>query len=279
MNKLVIGRDAYDKIRYYVDRTDFEISGLGVVENIKGVPTVTDVILLKQENSHTETELDPVALNKADYDFMMSGKEGALKFWWHSHNSMDVYWSKTDYEAIDQLTGNGEFFHGVFNHKGEFRIAYTNYKDYNIFIDDMDLEIDENLVSKEKQELLIQLDQLNLNMEAELEADYKKLVTEIAYKYTPSYKGAFPTKQVGVTNMDYIGQAANDYPQDEWFESWKAMGTKELTQLGYSKKQIEHLNEAHDTWDAEDLAWLEKELPYLCQCETIEEYFTYMNIY
>ena len=280
MQKLVIGRDAYNKIRYYVDRTKFEISGLGVIENIKGIPTVTDIILLKQTNEHAETELDAVALNKADYDFMMSGKEGSLNFWWHSHNIMEVYWSQTDEDAIEQLTGTGEFFHGVFNHKGEYRIRYTNKKEFDIDIDDIPMEIDEDLVCERKQELLLELQMVDLEIEEELEAQYKELVTEVTKVYGANYKGnfGFPKKQIGgdvlpMGNKQAVGHNHNTVSGDYW-DDWKTIGKSELQEMGYTPNQILHLQESCDVWDGEDINWFERQ-----NSVTIAEYFQYANIY
>ena len=126
LDKVIIGREAYDKIMYYVHKAKFEISGLGNVQIIDGVPTVTDIILLEQENTSTETEITADAICKAEYEHLESGMKGDLKFWWHSHVNMDVYWSKTDDDTVEQLTKNGWFIHGVFNKKDEFKLRYTN---------------------------------------------------------------------------------------------------------------------------------------------------------
>ncbi len=106
---------------HYVHKAKFEISGFGNVEIIKGVPTVTDIILLKQENHSTETEMDGDAVAKALYDHHVSGMEGELKFWWHSHVDMPTFWSTTDMATINELTENGWWIHGVFNKKNEYR--------------------------------------------------------------------------------------------------------------------------------------------------------------
>ena len=109
---------------HYVHKAKFEISGFGNVEIIKGVPTVTDIILLKQENHSTETEMDGDAVAKALYDHHVSGMEGELKFWWHSHVDMPTFWSTTDMDTINELTENGWWIHGVFNKKNEYRCEH-----------------------------------------------------------------------------------------------------------------------------------------------------------
>lgn len=147
LDKIVIGREAYDKIMYYVHKAKFEISGFGNVEVIDGIPTVTDIYLLKQENDPTETEMCPDAVSKAVYDHHMSNVSGEMKFWWHSHVNMDVFWSGTDTATMNSLTENGWFIHGVFNKKDKFKIAYTTNEPVSAFIDDLNLEIDEDLIT------------------------------------------------------------------------------------------------------------------------------------
>ena len=129
---------------YYVNKTNREISGFGIVDIIEGVPNVIDIILLKQENGYSETELDGDAIADAEYQHYKSGNPGEIKFWWHSHNTMDVFWSVTDHAAMDTLCEHGWFMHGVFNHKAESKIAYTSNAPFSTFIDDIELVIQDD---------------------------------------------------------------------------------------------------------------------------------------
>ena len=209
MEKLVIGREAYDKIMYYVHKAKFEISGLGNVQIINGVPTVTDIILLKQENDPTETEIEADAITKALYDHHVSGMEGELKFWWHSHVDMGVFWSGTDKTTIWDLTKNGWFVHGVFNKKDEYKLAYSNYDEISkqkVFADDLKLEIDEDMIyieeNIEEQVKILEIedtitrlydsigkieDTVNKNIAAECDPKYDELVTDKVYVYKSNY--------------------------------------------------------------------------------------------
>lgn len=183
MKELVIGRKAYDKIMYYVHKAKFEISGLGNVEVINGIPTVTDIILLKQENDPTETDIDSESIARAMYDHEQLGIKGELKFWWHSHVDMDVFWSGTDRDTIDQLTQHGWFVHGVFNKKNEYRLAYSNNEPFTTFIDNLDLEIDEDLVEPEILTIL-------KTRETKLNKQFDELVTDKPL-YTPTFSSNF----------------------------------------------------------------------------------------
>ena len=183
MKKIVIGREAYDKIMYYVNKAKFEISGFGNVQIIDGIPTVTDIILLKQENSSVETEMDGDAIAKAVYDHHVSGMEGELKFWWHSHVNMNVFWSGTDMKTINSLTENGWFIHGVFNKKYEYRCAYSNIEPVDIFMDDLEMEIDEAMVNSDniidiRLEIEALKEEIQKEIGAECDGKFDELVTD-----------------------------------------------------------------------------------------------------
>ena len=205
MDKIVIGREAYDKIMYYVHKAKFEISGLGNVQVIDGIPTVTDIILLKQENDPTETEIDGDAIAKALYDHHEAGMEGELKFWWHSHVNMGVFWSATDMKTIDNLTEQGWFIHGVFNKKNEYKCAYSNIDPVNVFMDNLDMEIDEDMITSDKLwDLHLQMDMLkdDINKEMGKECDtlFDELVTDKIRPTFPSYGGYYNGRYHGVTS-------------------------------------------------------------------------------
>lgn len=144
-NKVVIEELAYDKIMHWVDKADFEVSGLGIVEVRGGVPHVVDAILIEQEGTATSTDLDPVGVGKAEYEHHLALRageiEGDLKFWWHSHVNMGVFWSGTDKATIKELGEHGWFVSTVFNKKRETRTAIYQGHPFNIFADDIKLEI------------------------------------------------------------------------------------------------------------------------------------------
>lgn len=194
LKKIRIGREAYDKIMYYVNKSNFEVSGFGNVVVIDGIPTVDEIFLIKQENHSTETEMEADAIGKALYDHHVSGMEGELKFWWHSHVNMDVFWSGTDMSTINQLTEDGWFIHGVFNKKYEYKCAYSNIDPVAMFVDDLEMEIDEDMFNDDTiLDLQMQIEMLKGDILSEIGAKldpiYDELVT--VKTYTPSYGGQF----------------------------------------------------------------------------------------
>ncbi len=102
-----IRRYALDKLLRYAERCPVEIGGLGtVVEDSDGL-LITDVFLLAQRVSASDTELDADAV----FDFLArlvaeGGDPALVRLWWHSHADMDVVWSETDRTTIGSLPGD-----------------------------------------------------------------------------------------------------------------------------------------------------------------------------
>jgi len=277
MEKIVIGRDAFEDIMYYVNRTNFEISGFGAVEVIDGVPTVTSIYIMDQENSMAETEIDGSSLAKVEAEHIMSGKPGELRFWWHSHVNMDVFWSTTDMKAIEMLTENGWFIHGVFNKKDEVRCAYSNNEPVSVFVDDIELEIDESLVNEDVREINKEIDLLYSKVESVykarnkiLDESFKKHVKIKTYNYgnygnrkngfpktgntsgiydasekfynfneylDSGNKGAIPFSEKKKPGTPETEIKSSDY---EYHEDW--LGYLELSRAGYSDEEIVTFN-------------------------------------
>ena len=121
--KVIIPQSTYDKVMYFVNKTNFEVSGFAHVDYDPQTQTfyVGEPFLCKQENHSTETEMDANSIGKAMYRLAMQGKE--LRWWWHSHVNMGVFWSGTDMATMRQLGGNGWILATVFNKKYEMLSA------------------------------------------------------------------------------------------------------------------------------------------------------------
>lgn len=146
--KLIIDDEVYQKVMYWVDRAkDLEVSGLGLIQvEPDGVFRVTDAMLLPQKNTKTHTEISPDGVAKAMYDLRNSG--GELKWWWHSHVDMGVFWSKTDTDTIEEFGQGGWVVATVFNKRREKKTAFysvdgtvTPFGKSSLFIDDLETEI------------------------------------------------------------------------------------------------------------------------------------------
>lgn len=115
------------EVMHYVHASSFEVSGLGrVIHEMRGdvcVLRVTTCHLLPQTNTSVHTEIDAEAVAKLEYDGR--NDPGELRWWWHSHVQMAVFWSGEDRNTIAELSAPGWFAATVFNQKGEHRSAYA----------------------------------------------------------------------------------------------------------------------------------------------------------
>jgi hypothetical protein len=121
--KVFITPEVHAQIKYFVDKSNIEISGLGRIErDSNNNMVVTKVYLLKQENGATSTDICEQAAAQLMYETRED--KGSLNFWWHSHVNMGTFWSTTDMDTIKQFGKNGFLLSTVFNKKGEFRTSY-----------------------------------------------------------------------------------------------------------------------------------------------------------
>jgi hypothetical protein len=212
--KIVIPRDLHRKIQYFVDRSDVEVSGLGTIiwNKDKNQFEVTSVHALSQKNSAASTELDAEAICDLMSKLGVAQVEH-LKFWWHSHVNMGVFWSGTDHEAIKQIGGQGWVVASVFNKKKEVKSAYyTGQHLFPVFIDDLTLEVEgENSIPEE--------------WVAEYDATCKRDYP-IQPALTPVGSGEWMTRNAGnstdITNPDLI-RAIEENRRPAWLtkREWK----------------------------------------------------------
>lgn len=158
--RVVIDEDVYRKVMFWVDRArSQEVSGLGnvVVDEKNGVMRVVSAMLLPQKNQATHTEIDADAVAKAM--FQNKDSPGELKWWWHSHVQMGVFWSGTDTTTIREWGDNGWVLATVFNQKREIRSAFyskdgqrTPLGSTALFLDEIKTEIVGQTINSEEWE-------------------------------------------------------------------------------------------------------------------------------
>lgn len=123
MYSVNLSAKANDKIKFWVDKAKGEVGGMGIVEydHEKKEAHVVDAFLIDQTVGGAHTDLSAEGMAKLMFETRMM--KGVLSFWWHSHASMDVFWSSQDRETILKLGANGWIFASVFNKKDEVRSA------------------------------------------------------------------------------------------------------------------------------------------------------------
>ena len=130
-NEYYIEEKDWNKIINYSqaahDKWKSEIGGMSVViQDDDGDWFIKDPVILKQTVSGGNTVLEKEAL--APYYTQMAKKYKNKNFrfcWWHSHHTMEAFWSGTDLTAIDEFEGGDMSFALVVNLKEEclFRVS------------------------------------------------------------------------------------------------------------------------------------------------------------
>ena len=146
MIEIYIKHAAWRKIKMWVDIASGEVSGLGEVEVVDSKITVTEVYLLDQTSSGSSTEMDSGAVAKLiDDKIRKDGDANNIKLWWHSHADMNVFWSATDDNAIEEFNNetdtNNWFLSIVVNKKGEVKCRIDTFHPVQFFLNDIPLKI------------------------------------------------------------------------------------------------------------------------------------------
>ncbi len=154
--EIVLSSESYAKICNWVDLCSKEISGLGTIEIREDSIYVDQVYLLDQEVTGADTDIDSVAIAKLLGNLPKSSKN-RLRFWWHSHVNMGVFWSGTDETCIKALRGEGFILSIVFNKKGEYkaRIDFDS-EEFHAKFDDLEMYVEtpKEVMDEFKQEIL-----------------------------------------------------------------------------------------------------------------------------
>src|SRR4051812_26444210 len=125
----------HQKVMHWVNGTNYEVSGLGKLVVEKNEIRVIDAMLLPQKNTAGSTDIEPEDVCKAMFE--LRDTPGELRWWWHSHVNMGVFWSGTDTDTMDKLASQGWFLSTVFNKKWEYRTALKMGKPFQILLDEL----------------------------------------------------------------------------------------------------------------------------------------------
>jgi hypothetical protein len=145
--KVYIDAIAREKLFHWVALAKGEVSGLGRVRefrddngNLTGF-MVDDIFLVKQKSTAATTELDDEAVAALLVDLDNGGMDvGDVRCWWHSHGSMDTFWSTTDDDCAAGLANSKYFISIVTNKKGALLCRVDIYEPVRVTIDEVPIE-------------------------------------------------------------------------------------------------------------------------------------------
>lgn len=221
----------YRKIMHWVNKSAHEVSGLGMVSvEPNGVFRVTHAMLLPQENTGTSTDIEPQ--DAAKMLFKCKDLPGDLRFWWHSHVEMPVFWSGTDHDTIKKLGEAGWFLSTVFNKKREMRSAYysirgtvTPWGDFPLFQDELATQVEPFI-----------------EVEAERwDAEYAENVKAKEYFPMHHWRGGAGASHLGsVSDTSRLLNAANKRPHGMSKKEWKRLRKEReaSTSLALTTQQV-----------------------------------------
>ena len=133
--KFYISRENFDKVIAYAESAyrqfTSEIGGqLVVLEDTDGDYILEDPVILKQEISASNCELDGGQL--AVHYSKMIGKHGnnVRHCWWHSHHTMGAFWSGTDDATILSHPADDWTLSLVVNLKREYKLRIQFFKPF-----------------------------------------------------------------------------------------------------------------------------------------------------
>jgi len=148
-------QENWDKLHHYAreayDKHKSEIGGMLVaVEDKDGDWILEDPVILKQEISMTNCVLDKHELAKYYSKAGVKHKDSNFRFvWWHSHHTMDAFWSGTDLTAIKEYSDGDFSFALVINLKGDHVFRVSSWKPFEMHIDtEVEVIKEEKLVPK-----------------------------------------------------------------------------------------------------------------------------------
>jgi hypothetical protein len=135
-----IRAEAQDKIDQWVKMAKGEVSGLGLVEELEDGFIVTQVFLPFQECGQAGTTIESESVARLMLEVEAQGHDSSkLKFWWHSHANMAVFWSDTDHKTIQKFRPRDYFLSAVFNKHGQAKTRIDYYQPFRITFQDVPL--------------------------------------------------------------------------------------------------------------------------------------------
>jgi len=143
---LKITIDAYYKLKYFTENVDGEISGLGKVRELSDCLEVYDIEIFEQRVSGISSNLDTEILAKFLTDKAVKNESVKdYKVWWHSHSSMDSFFSVIDETTIDQSSEFPYLVSIVINKKSKIQARLDIFEPIRLIVPlEIEMSFEEN---------------------------------------------------------------------------------------------------------------------------------------
>jgi predicted metallopeptidase len=115
---------AWAKLWAYVRNATAEIAGMGIVEVVDNdYLLVSDVFIVEQEASAAHADFDVDGVARFMEELIAAGREDdipKMKLWWHSHGTLEAYFSSRDTQTIDEWKNTSYLVSIVCNKKNRY---------------------------------------------------------------------------------------------------------------------------------------------------------------
>ena len=139
---LYLSCEVNELIESWLEISEGEFSALGIVEEVEKGFLVKEIFLPEQNCSNAETVIEPEAVAKLLLELENAGYDPSrLRFWFHSHAHMEVFWSKTDLETISLLANDSYFISMVANKRGEYLVRVDIYHPCELHFDEVPVKV------------------------------------------------------------------------------------------------------------------------------------------
>ena len=228
-----ITKDNWQKLQAYasIAYTEFkgEIGGQLVLIEKEGKYWLENPVILKQTISGTKCDLDAGEL--AIHYSKMASKYGdnVRHVWWHSHHTMEAFWSGTDTDTIEEGETKDFSVSLVINLKEEYKLRVQFFhpikahEDVTLNISGEEMDIPEEMIKEVKDKC---------------EANTYVNTYNGKYKHT-YYNYPAPTAnrdQMNLLQNTYVGLANNDQ-EDDWIDEWPGFGVTHFEAKGINSNK------------------------------------------
>ena len=146
--KVMILEKEFNKIRELVKQAPKEVLGFGRVklkrrlDDGRGnnraifIEEILPLPLQEVSGASADGEVDSFMEFLDQYP-----DKSAIKFWWHSHVDMGVFWSGKDDLGIDTMSHGDFAVSMVLNKKGEIKMRFDYFVPFRMTVEDIELEI------------------------------------------------------------------------------------------------------------------------------------------
>ena len=191
---------------FYISEKDwYKLQIWATIAYDKDKNEISGLLILKQENSGSNTELDGEAVTNYTMKYGMKYKNPEMKFvWWHSHHTMSAFWSGTDINEINAWENESFSLALVINLKEEYVFRVSVWKANGIPIEK---HFDTNLTIERKKPK-IKITDNHIKEYEELCSNKIHTVQHNGYiGYNPSQSTLFKQREVNLNIEEYYRQA------------------------------------------------------------------------